>query len=431
VRKEVMSAASKLTIESLNKSCNYNFNLFNGKCEGATIVSQTMNNYPYPPTMNAAINFGKHGTHVITNASLVSECRTEKSKRRNVQKGSRRSLEWTNKDFLIEYERKVMLPFPGSTVNIAASLAIRRVLLLCECLQFKEASNFIRRLNNTTFRSIIHGLPIDAFIEKIPTSLPVIEALYSKVFVTSNDESNISTQLLRPQIVVMHLVKMFALQGNHFKGCENGIANNDEVFDSNHPVIISSKNVIALSEPNVKKELYARKKAIDRAIEGMGHHGLVGTSDDTLLNLHDALKIEFDRVIQCYKTAAQKLEELSLAAPRKQTLTRSVSRGPAPTKASHQRQLSLNEQQIEERLIKNKTLLNAVEPCVITHYSLQILLGILQQRVEFDKEVLFQFTQLRKQFQIMNSNANQSVTEPCSIVAPFMMRFSYGCTQVA
>lgn len=212
--------------------------------------------------------------------------------------------------------------------------------------------------------------------------------------------------------------------------------------------------VILLSEPRVKKQLDAKKKGIDKAIDGLGHHGLVGTSDNKLMNLHDALKLEFGRVVQQFKSALQKLEELSLAAPGA-PVSRSVSKGPAPCKASHQRQLSLRQEELQERLIKNKTLLTAVEPCLLTNQALQILLGILQQRIEYDKEAIFQFTQLRKQYSPISAahalparfGANHgnaancatgsvsgaspaSTIESSAVIAPVLMRFSHGCGQV-
>jgi len=49
--------------------------------------------------------------------------------------------------------------------------------------------------------------------------------------------------------------------------------------------------VIVLSDPKLKKMIQARKKSLEKAIEGLGQHGLVGTSDDTLTHLHDALKV--------------------------------------------------------------------------------------------------------------------------------------------
>ena len=63
-----------------------------------------------------------------------------------------------------------------------------------------------------------------------------------------------------------------------------------------------------------------------------------------------------------YQTAIDKLEQLAL--PSKDPLTNSAGGGKAPVLISHQRQLSLSVSQVQERLIKNKTLFTAVEPAV-------------------------------------------------------------------
>merc|ERR1719295_2010126 len=105
--------------------------------------------------------------------------------------------------------------------------------------------------------------------------------------------------------------------------------------------------------------------------------------------------------------------------------------GKAPIAQSHQRQLSLKSTEIQERLIKNKTLLNVVEP-TLENTSLEILLGILQQRIELDKECLFQFTQVKKE---SNPAATSGTTATAggenggngaaakSSVAPILMRY--------
>src|SRR5271168_4087714 len=72
--------------------------------------------------------------------------------------------------------------------------------------------------------------------------------------------------------------------------------------------------VIVLAEPKMMKTLQQRRRTLDKAVEGMGQHGLVGTTDESLLPLHDALKLEFRRVVDTYKGALQKLEDLALAA---------------------------------------------------------------------------------------------------------------------
>ena len=119
-----------------------------------------------------------------------------------------------------------------------------------------------------------------------------------------------------------------------------------------------------------------------------------------MMSLHEALKLEFDFVITQYKQASSKLDEAISSAisgkqitPMKFTL-RNLSKLPAPSSASHQRQLSLRPDEIQLRLMRNKALLNSLEQYVLNQHSVQILMGILEQRINYDKETLFQFTQV-------------------------------------
>ena len=64
----------------------------------------------------------------------------------------------------------------------------------------------------------------------------------------------------------------------------------------------------------VRRILCERKKALQRAIEGLGQHGMVGTSDEKLMNLHDALKLEFKTVQRSYIEALEQLTNSELVA---------------------------------------------------------------------------------------------------------------------
>ena len=168
-----------------------------------------------------------------------------------------------------------------------------------------------------------------------------------------------------------------------------------------------------------------------RAIEGLGQHGMVGTSDQSLMNLHEALRFEFERVQKTYTEALSKLDSAMIPIPKTQGLkvagSGSGKSGP-PIAQSHQRQLSLRVEEIQERLIKNKTVLNVLEP-TLENPGLEVLLGILQRRIELDKECLFQFTQLKKDKRMLAGLAGTANPRNPS-VAPVLMRFQKGCQQV-
>ena len=299
--------------------------------------------------------------------------------------------------------------------------ALQRILFLYENGEHGEAAAFKRRLTFQTVRQILPQLPADIFVESMPHSLPILEALYAKIFLGNGNqpvpgaESKLfgRASSLRPEAVVWQLVKFFAGQE------EEMTASGQMRWEFCGPFISSCKRLLAVilaAQPRARKILAERRRALMKAIEGLGQHSLVGTSDGQLLNLHSALKIEFEKVQKRYAEALQKLESLALVT----STNGGANGGKAPIAQSHQRQLSLKASEIQERLIKNKTLLNVVEP-TLENTSLEVLLGILQQRIELDKECLFQFTQVKKESHLAKETQS---------VAPILMRYQRGCQQV-
>ena len=70
--------------------------------------------------------------------------------------------------------------------------------------------------------------------------------------------------------------------------------------------------------------------------------GMVGTSDEKLMNLHDALKLEFEKVQRSYIGALDQLETLALVNSKVNNKGQMNGFGSkAPIAQSHQRQLSL------------------------------------------------------------------------------------------
>lgn len=326
---------------------------------------------------------------------------------------------------IFDYEELGSRPASHNTASamtiadVSPRLALQRILMLYENGEHREAAAFLRRLAPTTFRQLLPQLPADLFIESMPHSLPILEALYAKMFLAGDTiwKETGPTSNLRPEAVVWQMVKFFASQ-------EDGLIGQMR-WEFCGPFISSCKRLLSVlitTEPRVTKILAERKKALQKAIEGLGQHGMVGTSDERLMNLHDALKLEFEKVQKSYINALEQLESLALVNGGKSVKASQANGAKAPIAQSHQRQLSLKSDEIQERLIKNKTLLNVVEP-TLENTSLEVLLGILQQRIELDKECLFQYTQLRKETRAVDGGSVGSV-------APILMRYQRGCQQV-
>ena len=326
-----------------------------------------------------------------------------------------------NNMIMVDYEE-----LPSSNLASAMTLpdssgprmALQRILYLYENGEHREAANFMRRLNFATFKSILPQLPADIFIESMPHSLPILEALYAKLFMQSKaaDALICRANSLRPEAVVWQLVKFFASQEEELQPA------GQMRWEFCGPFISSCKRLLTVllaAEPRARRVLHERKKALMKAIEGLGQHGLVGTSDGGLVYLHLALKQQFEKVQKSYEGALEKLENLN--GQNGKSSIQSNTGTKAPIAQSHQRQLSLKAQEIQERLIKNKTLLNVIEP-TLENTSLEVLLGILQQRIELDKECLFQFTQVKKESHLAKTEQS---------VAPILMRYQRGCQQVS
>ena len=303
--------------------------------------------------------------------------------------------------------------------DMSPRLVHQRILLLFEKGDHREAAAFIRRVSQPTYRQIVNELPIDLFIDSMPHSMPILEAIYAKLYLAStNGTLTMSGKLtgnFSPESVVWQIVRFFACH-------EDGGMGGGSRLEMCGPWVSTCKRLLSVllsAEPRIRRVVAERRKALTKAIEGLGQHGMVGTSDESLMNLHDALRHQFHHVQKSYADALGKLDAMSLVQRSK-----NVAKEP-PIAQSHQRQLSLKVEEIQERLIKNKTLLNVMEPTLENH-SLEVLLGILQRRIELDKEVLFQFTQLKRDKKLLSGAG--SLRNP--MVAPVLMKYQKGCQQV-
>jgi len=100
-------------------------------------------------------------------------------------------------------------------------MTIRRVLQLYELSEFREAAQIISRLPYGTFSSVVLDLPVDLFVEAMPLSLPILDALYAKVFFAGRDLLAFGFKFLHPENVVSHMIRMFAT-GSLYATADNG-----------------------------------------------------------------------------------------------------------------------------------------------------------------------------------------------------------------
>ncbi|XP_068977755.1 uncharacterized protein [Bombus flavifrons] len=279
-------------------------------------------------------------------------------------------------------------------------MALRRLLRLYEGRQYREAAAFLMKLPHYTLRTTLPDIPVDLLIETLPHSLSLLEALYSRLV-----ELNVNdAKILKVEQVLWRIVYLISISQDHFR------------------LRIWCKLLISLNKlaPNARSILAARKRTLDRAVEGLGKHGLVAScypsnlenaGASNLVPLPVALKEQLESRIEAYKLAVHKIESFG-----KHARTHRADQGVQA--ASHQRQLSLKYSEIQQRLIDNQSLLNTLEKAGDPS-SLESLLSELKRRVEQDKEALRQWTALRK------STFGGNTKNPP--LAARLLQFSRGC----
>ncbi|KZC10572.1 PREDICTED: uncharacterized protein LOC107188627 [Dufourea novaeangliae] len=280
-------------------------------------------------------------------------------------------------------------------------MALRRLLRLYEGRQYREAAGFLLKLPRYTLKATLPDIPVDLLIETLPHSLALLEALYSRLLELDINDAKI----LRVEQVLWRIVHLISIGQDHFR------------------LRIWCKLLVSLNRlaPNARNTLIGRKRALERAVEGLGRHGLVSSSGHTcnsengtatnLVPLPVALKEQLENRIDAYKLAVHKLESFG-----KHARTHKADQGVQA--ASHQRQLSLKYSEIQQRLIDNQSLLNTLEK-VSDPSSLESLLSELKRRVEQDKEALRQWTALRR------STLAGNTKNPA--LAASLLQFSRGC----
>lgn len=267
--------------------------------------------------------------------------RSAGAQRRNVQKLTWRDSHWLQGFSDVDDQRGGP---SASLSDMGGCAALRRVLLLCERQQHREAAALLSRLAPAAFRALVAELPVEVLLEQLPASLPPLEALYARAAFL--EEPATALQALKPDALVLQMVRLFAQQ-----------------HDADR----------------------------DGAAPWLGPPQMI-TSCKKLLKM----------ILQADPRARQQLRG------RKQ--------------ASHQRQLSLRRVQVQERLIRNKTLLDALEPAEQAARGLETLLAVLRRRIQLDKDALCQFTQLRKEI--------AEELDEAAVLAPVLLRYSAGCQRV-
>ncbi|EFA09543.2 uncharacterized protein LOC656542 [Tribolium castaneum] len=268
------------------------------------------------------------------------------------------------------------------TSPTSSRTVLRRVLVLSEGRQFREAAAVLQKLNCNSVAAVAADLPLDFLAEGLPHSAQLLETLFNKL-ITSGQRPNVNAEQ-----VLWQLVKLFA-------------SHEDPTLKTK---VARLTQILVDYQPEFYRILATKKKALEHAIQGLGCHGLTPDASG-LTHLHVAIKAELHRHIDAYKNALHRLDELGLAA----------ANSKKPVDASHQRLLALHHSEVQQRLIDNKTLLTILDKPDLK--QLRPLVDTLATRVQNDKEALFCVSQLKR----LHPSCEEKP------VAALLMAFARGC----
>lgn len=273
--------------------------------------------------------------------------------------------------------------------SLNANQVLRRLSVLCEGRQYTEAAHLVNRLSSSGLHLVATEMPLDLLSEALPYSAPLLENLFSRLNANSNVlQSSSSTSDISVDRIIWHLVKLFGspCEFNLIRKCEKLVG------------------LIGQWKPSLKQLLKEKEISLDNTVQGLGFHGL--TSDFT--SLHTALRRELQFHIETYKVAISVIDETE------------STQNSDPAQASHQRLLALKYDDIQKRLIDNKTLLTKLESPALK--QLADLIENLRTRVEKDKNVLLCVNQIKK--------TDHDVDLKEWPAAKIILEFSRGCKSV-
>ncbi|KAG5672294.1 hypothetical protein PVAND_002431 [Polypedilum vanderplanki] len=252
----------------------------------------------------------------------------------------------------------------GGSLN--AHQVIRRLLVLCEGRQYVEAQHLINRLSPSALCLIACEMPLDLLAEALPYSSTLLETLFGRLNTlihSANSKPNVNVDC-----IIWHLVKLFG------SPCEYNLIRKCEKLAFS----------IGLWIPKVKCELKEKENLMECAIQGLGNHGLTHETDENgnFISLQSAIKSSLQLHIETYRHAITIIDESD------------NNNHNDPAQSSHQRLLSLKYDDIQKRLISNKTLLTKLE--VPSLKQLSVLIEKLSERVENDKKALICLNLIKK-----------------------------------
>lgn len=261
---------------------------------------------------------------------------------------------------------------------------IGKVNLRIERKDYQELIRIVNQIPGDVLVLIMDNLSIDSLYADIPSSLGSLEALFTKIFY--DRQGRLPDHELCGDDFIHHLVRYFV----------DLLKYNNQTFASarSREHIRNIFNICTQMDGSLHQRLVQRAEQFSKALSGFSEHALVEaikrSSATYHMKMEEALKAELERAVSHYNSALRKLSEVSSKATRINSEFSSVvaanSQADMDEKTS-QYMRKLSGQTIEDRLLFNQSLLNAVQVNSRDKLLIHVLIEKLEVRINHDKEV--------------------------------------------
>lgn len=272
-------------------------------------------------------------------------------------------------------------PLPVRTLSEheVTSMKIKQFL---EERKFDQCVNLIRQKPHDYLAACLEKMPFLAMNRMVPDSLPVWEALLSRLH-TREDRYIPQFPYSACDALVLHI-------GRVLHECEQKA---DGAVELRQQCRFVLKKVYMLYEDVLSKVCHSHDQVSSALCSLMRHHSLMG-HDASVKTIQERIKEEIDASVQDYREASQQLQEIfqKEAIP----LSEGQQHGETPENGRWMDSTSNSTSmvQVQERLYLNQSILCTLQPTK-RKGNLSELSGLLLDRINGDKVVLQVFAQMR------------------------------------
>lgn len=275
-------------------------------------------------------------------------------------------------------------------------LALKRLDEMIEGRRYVQLVSHIHDIPDETLMEILDVLPYSKLAKGMPETVVALDALFSRLdrLKTAHNRKVEFPKVFCDQLIVQ--ISILLEMGE----------NEPDMYCQELQVCRQTLTVIVQHYPELREKVDARCRQMAASVDSLAQHVRIG-SDASALTLREAIREEVDNTVKDLKAASEKLDAVSgisgagdkaTKPGSNRTLGKRKGSKPSidPGELTHQDNMAVSQRHIQDRLIRNQTLMSIVKPAS-RRGNLPALIDMLDERLRNDKDVLTSVTQIKSE----------------------------------